>query len=123
MDEHLLRFDKKKTYAFIDCETENLCLHHFHNLPWQIGMIKVKGEKIIANEDLWVEWDREINLSEMAARITKFDKGKYDSLKKPYNELFEKISVLSYCFRSARTYSNRLTIRSTTADNTFFNGT
>ena len=91
MDEHLLRFDKDKNYTFIDCETENLCLHHFHNLPWQIGMIKVKGGEIVANEDLWVEWDREINLSEGAARVTRFDKSKYDSLKKPYNKLFEKM--------------------------------
>ena len=45
MNEHLLRFNKDKVYTFIDCETENLCLNSFHNLPWQIGMIKVKGEE------------------------------------------------------------------------------
>ena len=46
MDEHLLRFDKDKNYTFIDCETENLCLNDFHNLPWQIGMIKIKIDDI-----------------------------------------------------------------------------
>ena len=92
MDEHLLRFDKDKIYTFIDCETENLCLHDFHNLPWQIGMFKVKGEKILAEKDLWVSWDRDINLSEGAARITKFDKNKYDSLKKPHDKMFKEMA-------------------------------
>jgi len=98
MDEHLLRFNKDKIYTFIDCETENLCLNDFHNLPWQIGMIKMKGEKIIDKKDLWISWDREINLSKGAAIITKFNKNKYDSLKKPYDEVFEEMeNWLSDC--------------------------
>jgi DNA polymerase III epsilon subunit-like protein len=91
MDEHLLRFDKDKIYTFIDCETENLCLNDFQNLPWQIGMIQTKGEKRTGERDLWIQWDRDINMSADAARITKFNREKYDSLKRPYDEVFEEM--------------------------------
>ena len=48
MDDHLLRFQEDTEYVFLDCETENLCLNREHNLPWQIGMIKMRGNKKIA---------------------------------------------------------------------------
>tara|TARA_B100001939_G_C16893245_1_gene596413 strand:- start:76 stop:255 length:180 start_codon:yes stop_codon:yes gene_type:complete len=51
MDEHLLRFDKEKEYVFIDCETLNLCLNYCHNLPWQIAMIKAKGDDKFDEKD------------------------------------------------------------------------
>ena len=88
MDEHLLRFDKDKTYVLIDCETENLCLNSMHNLPWQIAMIKTKGEKILDTKDYYVKWDRPINVSKEAARITKFNQKKYDSSSVMYDEIF-----------------------------------
>jgi DNA polymerase III epsilon subunit-like protein len=88
MDEHLLRFDKDKTYVLIDCETENLCLHHCHNLPWQIGMIKTKGDNKIAEKNLLVKWDRPINVSRDAARITKFDLIKYKKESVYIDEIF-----------------------------------
>ena len=50
MDDHLLRYKEDTEYVFIDCETENLCLNREFNLPWQIGMIKVKGNKKIADK-------------------------------------------------------------------------
>ena len=62
MNEHLLRFNKDKTYTFIDCETENLCLNSFHNLPWQIAMLKVRGEKVIDTKNYYVSWDRELHV-------------------------------------------------------------
>ena len=43
MDGHLIRFEENKTFVFIDCETENLCLNECNNLPWQIAMIKAEG--------------------------------------------------------------------------------
>ena len=45
MSDLLLRYDKEKEYVFIDCETFNLCLNSCHNLPWQVSMIKAKGDK------------------------------------------------------------------------------
>ena len=88
MDEHLLRFDKEKDYVLIDCETENLCLHNSHNLAWQIGMIRTKGEKKVAEKDLLVKWDRPINVSKDAARITRFDLIKYKKEAVYIDEIF-----------------------------------
>ena len=88
MDEHLLRFNKDKTYVLIDCETENLCLNSMHNLPWQIAMIKTQGEKVLDSKDYYVKWDRPINVSKEAARITKFNQKKYDSSAVMYDEIF-----------------------------------
>ena len=77
MDEHLLRFDKEKTYCFIDCETENLCLSAEHNLSWQIAMIKAAGDEKLDEKDFYVKWDRELSVSAEAARITGFDRKSY----------------------------------------------
>lgn len=72
MDEDFLRFDKGKEYVFIDCETLNLCLNSCHNLPWQIAMIKVAGDKKIAEKDFHIKWDTDLEISADAARITRF---------------------------------------------------
>ena len=73
MDEHLLRFKEDTEYVFIDLETENLCLNREQNLPWQIGMIKVKGDKAVATKDFHIKWDTHLKISADAARITKFN--------------------------------------------------
>ena len=91
MDEHLLRFDKDKTYVLIDCETENLCLNAMYNLPWQIAMIKTKGEKVLDSKDYYVKWDRPLHVSKEAARITKFNQKKYESSSVEYDEIFPTI--------------------------------
>jgi len=80
MDEHLLRYDKEKTYVFIDCETLNLCLNSCHNLPWQIGMIKVINGKIVDQKDIYIKWDTDLKISDDAARITRYDQRKIDRL-------------------------------------------
>ena len=91
MDEHLLRFDKNKSFTFIDCETENLCLHPSHNLAWQVGMIKAVGDKKIDEKDLLVKWDRSINVSKDAARITRFSPIKHRENSVHIEELFPTI--------------------------------
>ena len=73
MDEHLLRYDKNKTFVFIDCESLNLCLNFCHNLPWQIAMIKVKGDKKIDEKNFYLKWDTDLKISQDAARITRYD--------------------------------------------------
>lgn len=88
MDEHLLRFDKGKKFTFIDCETENLCLHPSQNLAWQIGMIKAEGDKKLDEKDLLVKWDRPINVSKAAARITRFSPIKHRENAVHMDELF-----------------------------------
>jgi DNA polymerase III alpha subunit (gram-positive type) len=91
MDEHLLRFDSDKTYVFIDCETENLCLHEGHNLPWQIAMIKAKGGKKIDEKDYYVKWDRELSVSKEAARITRFNPVDHKKKALYYKDIFPTI--------------------------------
>ena len=78
MDDHLLRFDEDKTLVFIDCETLNLCLNKCHNLPWQVSMIKVQGNKEIAQKDFFLKWDMHLSISEDAARITRYSQPKID---------------------------------------------
>jgi len=91
MNEDLLRFDKEKTFVFIDLETENLCLSFCKNLPWQVGMIKAKGNEAIDSKDFYVKWDREINVSKEAARITGFSQTKYNKLAIHISEIFPTI--------------------------------
>jgi len=91
MDGHLIRFDEDKTFVFIDCETENLCLNSFNNLPWQIAMIKTKGSQILDSKDYYVGWDRDVNVSVEAARITRFNPVDYDKRKIKFEEIFPTI--------------------------------
>lgn len=73
MDEHLLRYDKTKNLVFIDCETFNLCLNFCHNLPWQIAMIKTKGDKKIDEKNFYLKWNTDLKISQDAAKITRYD--------------------------------------------------
>ena len=73
MDEHLLRYDKKKIFVLIDLETFNLCLNFCHNLPWQIGMIKAKGDFKLDSKNYYINWDTKLKISQDAARITRYD--------------------------------------------------
>ena len=78
MDKHLLRYDKKKTLVFIDCETFNLCLNKCHNLPWQIAMLKVNGNNTAAHKDYLIKWDTNLKIGAEAARITRYSQTKMD---------------------------------------------
>jgi DNA polymerase III epsilon subunit-like protein len=78
MKKKLLRYEKNKTFVFIDCETLNLCLNYCHNLPWQIAMIKVKGDKIIDSKDFYVKWQTKLKITEEAARITRYSQATVD---------------------------------------------
>ena len=91
MDDHLLRFREDTQYVFIDCETENLCLNRAYNLPWQIGMIKLEGNKRITDKDIYVSWERELKVGKEAARITRFSPSKYKQKAIPHAEIFPTI--------------------------------
>ena len=78
MENNLLRFNKDKEYVFIDCETFNLCLNSCHNLPWQIAMIKVKGDKILDKKNFYIKWDTHLKISEDAAKMTRYSQGTMD---------------------------------------------
>jgi len=88
MDEHLLRYDKNKTFVFLDFETLNLCLNFCHNLPWQIGMLKVKGDYKIDSKNFYIKWDTDLKISEDAARITRYDHNKVKKIGIKIEEAF-----------------------------------
>ena len=92
MHEELLRYDKDKEFLFIDCETFNLCLNECHNLPWQIAMIKYKGNKIIKSWDINIKWDTHLKIGEEAARITRFNKKDYEKKAIDHSQAFSIIS-------------------------------
>jgi len=91
MDEHLLRYNKDKTLVFIDCETFNLCLNFCHNIPWQIAMIKVKGDKKIEEKNFYLKWNTNLKISQDAARITRYDHKKVEKEGKDPKEIFPTI--------------------------------
>jgi DNA polymerase III epsilon subunit-like protein len=74
MDGNLLRFRKGVKYAFIDCETYNLCLNFRQNRPWQIGVLEVVDETIVSAHDIWVLWPDapHLKVGKEAAFITRY---------------------------------------------------
>ena len=72
MDNNLIRFNKNLKCVFIDVETQNLCLNHQVNLPWQIAMLKTQGDEIIDSYDAYLKWNPLLRISEDAARITNY---------------------------------------------------
>ena len=88
MDNHLIRFQKKK-FLFLDFETFNVCLSDKFNLPWQVATIlietieddkgKIKAEER-GRQDLYLKWDTDLKISKEAKRITKYSDTKF---KKP----------------------------------------
>lgn len=92
MDKDLLRFDKKSTFVFCDFETYNLCLNFAHNRPWQAGLIKVKGNKIIDSLDLHIKWDTKLKIGEEAARITKYSESNFRKRCIDHKKAFKQMS-------------------------------
>ena len=63
----------------MDLETFNVNLNFYNNRPWQVGMIKVVNkDRIVDKFDEMVKWDCGLSISEEAARITRFDKKKFN---------------------------------------------
>jgi DNA polymerase III epsilon subunit-like protein len=92
MDGNLLRFNKNITYALIDLETFNLCLHFFHNRPWQVGLLEVFGDKIVDAKDIRVNWPDAPHLSigKEAAVITRFNQSEHNKVAIAAPEAFVK---------------------------------
>lgn len=88
--EELLRFDKEKEFVWLDFETESLCLYFEKNLPWQIGMLKTRGDEIVDSYKAYIKWDRPPNVSKGAALITKFDPLNIEKFGIDYREVVQK---------------------------------
>lgn len=76
----LLRYRKNLRFVFFDFETESLNLSFENNLPWQIAMIKIDSGQEVDSRDYYLKWDRKINVSEGAAKVTGFDLEKYKKI-------------------------------------------
>lgn len=100
MDGDLLRYNKKTTYALIDLETFNLCLHFFHNRPWQVGVLEVVGDKVIDAKDIRIVWPDAPHLSigKEAAMVTRYDDKLHKKLAILPQPAFEKFwPILERC--------------------------
>ena len=71
MNDQLLRFDKKQKYLVLDTETEGLNL--IKSKPYQVSWIIAQGDTILEKNNRYIWWE-DLNMSEDAARITRFDK-------------------------------------------------
>lgn len=91
MENELLRFDKEKTYVFIDCETLNLCLNFCQNLPWQVAMIKAVAGKKTDERDFLIKWDTNLKISEDAKRITRYPEELVKTTGKKFDDVFPTI--------------------------------
>ena len=54
-------------------------------------MVKVKGNKIIADKDIYIKWDTSLKISAEAARITRYSQKTVDKLGVPPEEAFPTI--------------------------------
>jgi len=99
MDNHLIRFQKKK-FLFMDFETFNVCLSDKFNLPWQVATILVetvedsKGRlknRELGRQDLYLKWDTDLKISKEAKRITRYSDSKFNKLCIPEEEAFQTI--------------------------------
>ena len=97
MDNHLIRFQKKK-FLFLDFETFNVCLSDQFNLPWQAATILLeyyegRNGKIISNElsrhDLYLKWDSDLKISKEARRITNYTEKNFKKKCIPEEEGFK----------------------------------
>ena len=71
MLDDFLKYDKTAKIAFIDMETENLCLSFIKNRPWETALLRVVNDKIIKETDCLTKWPN-FNIGEGAAMVTGF---------------------------------------------------
>jgi len=99
MDEHLIRFQKKK-FLFLDFETFNLALHDSVNLPWQVATILIETVQDeygnirndeISRDDIYLKWESDLKIGEGARRITGYTEQKFSRKCIPEAEGFETI--------------------------------
>tara|TARA_R110002020_G_scaffold348382_1_gene561991 strand:- start:195 stop:836 length:642 start_codon:yes stop_codon:yes gene_type:complete len=79
MKENLLRFNRNQKYILFDFETCSLNLGSSDNKPWQLSFLLSQGKKIIQKKDFYIRW-KDLQLSEAARRITRFNDAKYNKL-------------------------------------------
>ena len=85
-----LRHDGKFVIFDFETESTNLC---YRNRPWQMAYMICQGNRVLKKEDRYIWWD-DLNISEGAKRITRFDYNKYKSKATPARETLEELQGL-----------------------------
>lgn len=91
MSEKLLRYNTESLFVLFDMESFNLNLNFKHNLPWQISLIKAKGDRKLDERDLFIKWKTDLKISDEAARITGYDQRKIDRIGMTSEAAFEQM--------------------------------
>jgi len=91
MKENLLRFNFNQKYLVLDTETEGLNL--LRSRPYQIAWLEAVGKKIVARHERYIWWP-DLNMSDGAAKINKFDYEKYRDLAKPARQVWDEFCPL-----------------------------
>ncbi len=89
----LLRYKKDQLYLLKDYETEGLSL--LASRPWQLSYLIAKGDKIIDIFDRYIWWE-DLNISEGAKIITKFDYNYYKSKAEEPGKVLEELDKFIY---------------------------
>lgn len=72
--DNLLRFKFNQRYVIFDFETEGLSL--VSSRPWQVSWGVAEGRKLLSVHNHYIAWE-DLNISEKAAAVTRFDKADY----------------------------------------------
>lgn len=93
MNDQILRFDKKQKYLIFDTETEGLNL--IKSKPFQVAWIVAQGDRILEKQSRYIRWD-DLNVSEGAARTTRFDINHYNRVAEDPKEVWNDFSKELY---------------------------
>ena len=91
----MLRYDKDQLYLLFDYETEGLNLVPGFNKPWQLSYLIARGNVIEKEFDYFIDWP-DLNISEEAAVVTRFDFNKYKLRAKPAAPVLEEFESYLY---------------------------
>lgn len=91
----MLRYNKEQKYILFDWETENLNLVNSFNKGWQLSYIVCQGYDILSESDNYIKWP-DLNISADAARVTHFDRAKYDRLALPPEPILDEFEKYLY---------------------------
>ena len=83
---NLLRFSNE-VFCVSDYETESLNLLQ-DNRPWNLGFVLFDNRKILDRQSFYIWWE-DLNISEGAARATRFNYDEYKRKAKPQQEIWE----------------------------------
>lgn len=77
--EDWIRFKKDAKIVVLDCETYNLNLHFSVNRPWNVAVLKVLGDNIIEEHNLFIKWrDCQFSIGDGAKFVTHFNEQEFE---------------------------------------------